>query len=173
MTNLQTTYSSIELIDKYIFKPCELELTNLEKELESQEYFAHTFRLNHKNIKFRTAKITPTKTGQFVTIWKRNEKGITEPFNILDEIDFYIIATKKETKFGVFIFSKAILDENKILSNKTRNGKRGIRVYPTWDLVTNKQAQKTQLWQTKYFLEISENEQIDLKKIKILLDLEK
>ena len=173
MTISNITYSELELIDKIVFKTCGLELTNVETELESREYFAHNFELDGQKVKFRTAKITPTKTGQFVTIWKRNENGITEPFDILDDIDFYIIATRKETEFGLFVFPKNILYENKILSDKNRDGKRGIRVYPSWDLTTNKQAQKTQLWQTKYFLEITQDKQIDLKRATELLTLNK
>lgn len=169
LTNSKTMYSELELIEKSVFKLCVLELTNVEIELESQEYFAHNFELGGQKVKFRTAKITPTKTGQFVTIWKRNEKGITEPFSISDDIDFYIIATRKDKKFGLFIFPKKVLYENRILSDKTRDGKRGIRVYPTWDSTTNKQAQKTQLWQAKYFLEISQDKQIDLTRAKKLL----
>ena len=164
-------YSQLELIDKSVFQPCGVELTNLEAELESLEYFAHNFQLNGKNAKFRTAKITPTKIGQFVTIWKRNEKGITAPFEITDDIDFYVIATRKGKFFGVFIFPKNILYENRILSDKIREGKRGIRVYSTWDLTTSKQAQKTQLWQTKYFLEISQDKEIDLIRAKELLKI--
>ena len=172
MTNSNKLFSELELINKYVFQVCEIELKNVEIEVESQEYFAQNFDLNNQRVKFRMAKITPTKTGQFVTIWKRNEKGITEPHNILDKYDFYIIATREETKFGVFIFNKTVLSENKILTSENGEGKRGIRVYPTWSLTTNKQAQKTQDWQTKYFVEISNEEQIDNRKAKMLLNLE-
>ncbi|WP_317043821.1 MepB family protein [Kaistella haifensis] len=173
LTNSKTLHSELEIIDKSVFKICGFELTNVETEAESQEYFAHNFQLDGQNIKFRTAKITPTKIGQFVTIWKRNEKGITEPFDISDNFEFYIIATRQNEKFGLFIFPKTVLYENRILSDKTRDGKRGIRVYPTWDLTINKQAQKTQLWQTKYFLDISPDKEIDLTKAKNLLSLDK
>ncbi len=118
MKNAKTIYSELERINKSVFEPCGLELTNVETELESQEYFAHTFQLGGKNVKFRTSKITPTKTGQFVTIWKRNEKGITEPFDISDNLDLYIIASRKDSNFGFFIFPKTVLHENKILSDK-------------------------------------------------------
>lgn len=63
--------------------------------------------------------------------------------------------------------------ENKILSDKTRDGKRGIRVYSTWDLTSNKQAQKAQLWQTNYFIELSKDKQIDLTRAKHLLRFDK
>ena len=172
MTNSNNLFSELDLINKYVFQVCETKLKNVETELECQEYFAHNFELNNQKVKFRMAKITPTKTGQFVSIWKRNQNGITEPHNIADEFEFYIIGTKAETKLGVFIFNKTILSENKILSNKNGEGKLGIRVYPTWNLTTNKQAQKTQNWQTKYFVEISNNNQIDINKAKKLLNLE-
>jgi hypothetical protein len=87
-----------------------------------------------------------------------------------------MIATQKENNFGVFIFPKIILQEKGILSNQgknKKNGKRGIRVYPIWDKTMNKQAQKTQNWQLNYFLDISENIEIDLQEAKELLFLEK
>jgi hypothetical protein len=57
------------------------------------------------------------------------------------------------------------------LTNKNKEGKRGIRVYPPWSLTTNKQAIKTQSWQTKYFLEISDKKEIDINKLKKLYHL--
>lgn len=159
--------SEIELINTFVFKACKIELSNIETELESQDYFAHNFKLNTQSVKYRKAKITPTKTGQFVTLWKRNKQGITEPFSVNDNFDLYLIVTRQNTSFGVFIFPKMALYENKILSDKNKDGKRGIRVYPTWNITTNKQAQKTQTWQANYFLNLTEN--IDLKRaIKLL-----
>lgn len=162
-------YFEIERINTLVFNPCDLELTEVETEAECKEYFAHHFKLNGQNIKLRTAKITPTKTGQFVTLWKRNQKGITEPYSIFDNVDFYLILTQKETKVGLFIFPKTVLHAQKILSDKTRDGKRGFRVYSPWDITTNKQAQKTQHWQINYFLDLPNAEQIDLKRAKTLL----
>jgi hypothetical protein len=173
LINSKIIYSEIELINKLIFNPCGLELSNIESELASQEYFAHTFNLAGQNVKFRTAKITPTKLGQFVTIWKRNRQGITEPFHISDDFYFYIIATRKDKEFGIFIFPKMVLLEKRILSDDTKAGKRGIRVYPTWDLAINKQAQKTQRWQSKYFLNLSDDMKIDLGVAKLLLHMDK
>lgn len=98
-------------------------MTELEKETESQAYLAHNFLLNGLNIKFRKAKITPTKIGQFVTLWKRNEKGITEPYDISDKFEYYIIATRQTENFGLFIFPKSVLYEHKILSDKTKRRK--------------------------------------------------
>jgi hypothetical protein len=170
LTNFNKLFLELELINKCIFQRCEIELKNVETELESKEYFAHNFELNNEKVKFRMAKITPTKTGQFVAMWKRNDNGITEPHNVLDKFEFYIIATREETKLGIFIFNKIALSEHKILTSKNGEGKRGIRVYPTWSLTTNKQAQKTQNWQSKYFVEISNHNQIDISKAKKLLN---
>lgn len=172
MTLKEAPFTELILIDELVFKPCNLSLKNIKSESESQEYAAQTFQLNEYKVLFRKAKITPTKTGQFVTLWKRNEKGITEPFNLTDDFDFYIIVTKTATNFGLFIFPKKVLHDNKILSDPTKDGKRGIRVYPIWDETINKQAQKTQNWQTQYFLDLSDPTQIDLKRANNLLRME-
>ena len=172
MTNSSQIFSEIELINNCIFKACRIDIENIETEKESQEYFAHNFELNKQKVKFRMAKITPTKTGMFVTIWKRNKNLITQPYNVEDKFEFFLIATRELEKFGVFIFNKAILEEKKFLKTKTIEGKRGIRVYPTWCVTINKQAQKTQSWQTKYFVEIINGNQIDINKVKKLLNLE-
>jgi hypothetical protein len=42
-----------------------------------------------------------------------------------------------------------------------RDGQRAMRVYPPWDKLTSKQAQKTQAWQGEYFLEIPMEHAID------------
>ena len=172
MTFEKTQFTDLKSIDELVFKPCNFSLKNIKPETESQEYSAHRFQLDEKQILFRVAKVTPTKKGQFVAIWKRNTEGITAPFEVADEFDFYLIATKTTTNFGIFIFPKKILNENKILSDQTREGKRGIRVYPIWDEATSKQAQKTQIWQIKYFLDLSNPGQIDLNRAKNLLKIE-
>lgn len=154
-----------------IFHPLDLRLSDLAIDPECKEYYGHHFKLNDVDIKFRTAKITPTKTGQFVTIWKRNEKRVTVPFDQNDPFEFYLIATQKENILGLFIFPKSVLLEKGVLSNGIKAGKRGIRVYPSWDTVESKQAITTQKWQTKYFLEFSSNKEHDLQRAKLLLTL--
>ncbi len=86
-----------------------------------------------------------------MTIWKRNRKGITTPFDVSDNFDFIIITSKSEDNLGQFVFPKSVLLEKGIISNNNNSGKRGIRVYPPWDTPTSKQAIKTQSWQIKYF----------------------
>ncbi|MEQ1722257.1 MAG: MepB family protein [Pseudobdellovibrio sp.] len=100
---------------------------------------------------YREAKITPTKNGQFVTVWKRNSKGLTAPYDTSNKIDFYIITVKTKTKSGQFTFPKEVLIKQGIMSVKGKGGKRGLRVYPPWDKPQSKQAEKTQRWQLDYF----------------------
>jgi len=107
--------------------------------------------------------------GQFVTFWKRNTNGITEPFSEKDLFHYYIIHVKKGNRKGQFVFPKPILIAHGIISTEKNVGKRGFRVYPIWDRTTNKQAEKTQKWQLDYFLEIDSTP--DLKKIAELYDL--
>jgi hypothetical protein len=53
------------------------------------------------------------------------------------------------------------LADKGIISFNGKEGKRGIRVYPPWDVTTSKQAQQTQSWQIKYFLTIKNDNSPD------------
>lgn len=152
-----------------LYDKCGFALTVPTAENESSEYGACHFKLNGNEIQFRVSKITPAKTGQFVTIWKRDEHGITQPFNETDKFAFIIICSRNNEKFGQFIFPKAVLVEKGIITAMGKEGKRGIRVYPPWDKPTNKQAEKTQSWQTSYFLQIYTNNSTDFDAAKKLL----
>lgn len=134
-----------------------LELSLLTKENESDEYSAYRFEIQNKKICYREAKITPTKTGQFVTLWKRNQTGIIEPFDDSDPINFVMISIRKDENWGMFIFPKQTLVAKGIFSTKTKEGIRATRVYPTWDETSSKQAQKTQKWQLDYFLSLDKD----------------
>lgn len=140
--------------NKLVFNKLGLEIKSVYLEKESTDYNACQLLLNEKKALFRTAKITPTKTGQFVTLWKRIPKGPIAPFTIEDNFDLVIINTETENHFGQFVFPKSILIEKGIFSTALKEGKRAIRVYPPWDKTTSKQAQQTQQWQLKYFMVI-------------------
>jgi hypothetical protein len=155
----------LETVKKLLYDKCGFKLTNLIQHSESLEYGACSFILNDMKIQQRISKITPTKTGQFVTIWKRNNNGITEPYDIIDDLDFIIIISKSDHNFGQFVFPKSILGQNGIITQNGKVGKRGIRVYPPWVICTNKQAMLTQSWQTKYFITISKEKEIDMDEV--------
>lgn len=138
------------------------------EEKESAEYHACYFTLNNLQVRFRNAKITPTKTGQFVTLWKRLNTGTIAPFDETDLIDLVIISVRKEWRFGHFVFPKSVLCTQGILTVKNKEGKRGFRVYPPWDKAENKQAIRTQTWQLNYFIDLSNTETLDIEKAKAL-----
>lgn len=169
--NPNTFPHDLILSKELVYDCCNLECTQPLPEAESAEYSAYRFEINKKTICYRAAKITPTKTGQFVTLWKRNVSETIEPLDFSDPIDFVIISVRKENSFGQFIFPKAVLLEKGIFSTLTKEGKRATRVYPPWDITTSKQAQKTQQWQLDYFLEISQYKSI-VSRAKKLFDVQ-
>lgn len=160
------------LAKELIYNPCGLVCSEPLAEKESKEYQAHTFCLDKHIICYRLAKITPTKTGQFVTLWKRSQAGPIAPFHVEDKIDFFIISCRKENNFGQFIFPKKILHHKAILSDDFKEGKRAMRIYPPWDRDLNKQAKKTQQWQLDYFIEIPEDKPITIELIQKYFALE-
>lgn len=159
----------LNVLKEFVFDECGFNFSNFKENPESKEYNACSFELDGMHIQYRVSKITPTKTGQFVTIWKRNTSGITEPFDFSDELDFVIITSSRCDNVGLFIFPKNVLAENGIITKNGKSGKRGIRVYPPWDVTTNKQASKTQRWQTNYFLTLKNGNSTDLERAKGLL----
>jgi hypothetical protein len=153
-----------------VYNRNEFECSQPQMEPESSEYGGYVFELNGLSIRFRVAKITPTKIGQFVTLWKRIGKGPIQPYDLADPVDFFVISTRKDNYFGQFVFPKKILRDQDIISKMNKGGKRAIRVYPSWDKPTSKQAQKTQAWQLKYFLEIPHNQSVDCVRSQTLYD---
>jgi hypothetical protein len=162
MTSENALYSDLRIVKELLYDKCNLRLTSINICSESMEYSACSFYLEGKKIEYRASKITPTKTGQFVTIWKRNKNGVTKPFDIFDDLDFIVITSISGKRIGQFIFPKSILAEKGIITQNNKDGKRGIRVYPIWDKATNKQAEKTQNWQINYFVEIKSDNKTDL-----------
>lgn len=147
--------NELKRIEKLLFATNQLKISNLIEDEESKEYFGYNFQAEKLNFKFRKAKITPKKNGQFVTLWKRNFNNETIPFNESDNFDFYIIVSEENEKYGFFLFPKNELIKRQILTIQSKEGKRGFRVYPCWVKTENKQAQKTQNWQTQYFFDFT------------------
>lgn len=150
------------------YEPCGFTCENLQIEAESADYGACAFVLNGQRIRFRVAKITPTKTGQFVTLWKRIGKGPIQPFDLSDPIDTFVVSTRSGPYFGQFIFPKAILAARDVVAKGGLGGKRAMRVYPPWDIPTSRQAQTTQAWQADYFLDLSTSQSVDLARMTAL-----
>ena len=150
------------------YKENSLQVSSFLIEPEGENYKASNFTINSKKCIYRTAKTTPKKTGHFVTFWKRNANGITAPFHTNDVFDFYVVTVRSKNKYtlrqaqgtlfsykiGQFIFPKSVLLQKNIISTNQKEGKRGFRVYPSWDIPKNKQAKNTQKWQLNYFFDM-------------------
>jgi len=122
---------------------------------ESIEYEASTVVIGDLNALFRIGKITPKKSGQFVTLWKRANSGKIVPYDSTDPFELVIISVAFEKQLGQFIFPKEVLVKQKIISKNHQGGKLAFRIYPPWDTVSNKQGKKSQTWQCEYFFEAS------------------
>jgi hypothetical protein len=162
------SFSDVGVVPTQAFDICGLAYTDPIYETESIEYEACYFTLNNRLIKSRTAKITPTKTGQFVTLWKRPNGGEIKPFDVSDGIDLVIINVRKGKQTGQFIFPNSALCKHRIFTFMGEEGKRGFRVYPPWDKTTNEQAAKTQSWQLQFFLDLSSSEKFDVTRAQLL-----
>jgi hypothetical protein len=99
------------------------------------------------------AKTTPTKTGQFVTVWKRpHPDADIAPLDEADPVDAVIIAVTDGAQHGFFILPRSVLLERGVMSRAGQGGKRALRVYPPWCAPEAPQAQRTQRWQGEWFV---------------------
>lgn len=128
----------LKFIQDTLFHIAKLSVADITEDEECKEYDGYNFHLGALKIKYRKAKVTPKKTGQFVTLWKRDAKKQTEPFHIDDGFDWYMIITPDNDKLGFFFFPKHVLAQNQILSVDGNVGKRGFRLYPDWDYPSNR-----------------------------------
>lgn len=157
-----TTHPDLLAAQALVYQPLGFTCSVPQKEDESEDYGAYRLEVNGLHIRFRVAKITPTKVGQFVTLWKRVGQGPIQPFDLADSVDCCVVSTRSAGHGGQFVFPKTVLAQRDVLSKNGLGGKRAIRVYPPWDHTTSRQAQNTQTWQLDYFLDLSADRPIDL-----------
>ena len=147
--------ATLASIETKALHPAGLRITSMVKDAESEDYDGLNLLCNgNVRIKYRQAKLTPRKAGNFVAIWNRSASGETEPFTLSDPFDFYMIAVQSESRSGFFMFPKQALADNGVLTNGPKEGKRGFRLYPDWVEAPNRQALKTQQWQSEYFVDL-------------------
>ncbi|MBQ0862194.1 MepB family protein [Streptomyces smyrnaeus] len=137
-------------------------------EPEGAEYAAHRFTLDGLSVRFRVAKTTPTKAGQFVTVWQRSVEGPPRPFDADDGVDLFVISSRDSGYFGQFVFPRDVLCKRGIVSRHGSGGKRGFRVYPPWVTTSNRQARGTQAWQVNHFLYLTEDGPVDTARARAL-----
>jgi len=162
-----TIHPDLDEAQTLAYEQIGLTYSKLINEAESHEYGACTFEINNKNIKFRVAKITPIKAGQFVSFWKRIVTNTTTPQDMSDPFDFLVVSVRDGNRFGQFVFPKNVLWQKGFVSKDGKGGKRAMRVYPPWDKTESPQAKRTQAWQILYFAEIQPH--LDIAKIQKLL----
>ncbi|MGW7572454.1 MepB family protein [Streptomyces sp. NPDC054765] len=144
-----------------VYDPCGFICSRPVPEAESAEYAAHEFTLDGSAVRFRVAKTTPTKVGQFVTVWKRSPGGPIQPFDSADPVDLFVISCRQGREFGHFVFPRDVLGERGIVSRNGSGGKRAFRIYPPWVETTNRQASSAQAWQVDHFLRIGADGSLD------------
>jgi hypothetical protein len=168
LSSSSTSHPDLLAAIEFAYEPSGLACRDILQEAESKEYGAFVFELNNKRIKFRVGKITPTKVGQFVTLWKRIGDGVIQPHDLADQFDFFVISVRNAEHFGQFVFPKTILYEKGIVSKEGKGGKLGIRIYPPWDITESRQAKQSQAWQLKHFFGIQPNESVDIDRVQKL-----
>lgn len=137
-----------------IYDPCAFAVSQPLPEPESEAYAAYAFTLNGLAVRFRSAKTTPTKAGQFVTVWKRSPGGPIAPFDVSDGVDLFVVSSRDADGFGQFVLPVGVLHRRGIVSSDGTGGKRAFRVYPPWVTTTSRQAERTQAWQLEHFLRL-------------------
>ncbi len=76
------------------------------------------------------AKITPTKVGQFVSFWEKDEANKNQAFSYDNATDLLVINTFNNSgDFGQFVFPKEVLLKQKILKNVNSKGKMAITIF--------------------------------------------
>lgn len=131
-------------------------------EAEGAEYGACRAELHGQRLILRVAKTTPTKIGQFVTVWKRpHPDSEIAPLDEADPLDVVIIAVSDGARHGFFIFPCSVLLERGVMSRGGQGGKRALRVYPPWCALESAQALRTQRWQAGWFVAAGDQQRLE------------
>jgi hypothetical protein len=139
-------------------RPFGVHVSKIAHETESAAYAAARLTIDGERVVFRVAKMTPTKLGQFVTLWKRDTPAAEiAPIDGADDVASVIIWVSDASRAGVFVFARQTLLDHDVMSPEGRGGRRALRVYPPWipAAMLNKQATATQRWQLPWFVAFS------------------
>ncbi|WP_375178808.1 MepB family protein [Enterococcus rotai] len=147
---------SLNYLLKIVDQISDLPLENLEVEEQNKDYQGLTFSIGQQTFRSRKAKITPKKLGYFVAFWEKDAANKNQPYESISAPEKLIITIFDQEKVGQFIFPKAILAEQHILTTGSIKGKMALRLYPDWVMGLNKTASKTQQWQSPYFIDLTD-----------------
>lgn len=123
-------------------------------EEQGSDYEACAADIGGARWRVRTARITPTKPGAFVAVWRRGPNGETEPFDADGATAGLLVLVPDGGRFGAFTFPGATMAALGVYSSERWAGKRGFRLYPTWCTGLNPQAERTRAAQARYFEEM-------------------
>lgn len=170
VTRLWSAPAPVDLLElkERAYDPCGFVCSALSPEVESAAYGAHEFRLDGAAVRARVAKLTPTKNGLFVTVWKRLGDGPIQPFDSGDGIDFIVVTAREGAHFGHFAFPADVLRRRGIVASATGAGKRAFRVYPPWTVTGSPQASRTAAWQRPHFLPMDQDSPLDRQQVRAL-----
>lgn len=160
--------ADLRTVKAAVYDPCGFVCGDPVVQHDNAQYGSVDFRLNGNDVSSRVAKLTPTKNGLFVAVWKRGGDGATHPLDTSDRCDVLAISVREGDRFGQFVFSRETLRERRVMSVDGVGGKRGFRVYPSWVATTSRQAAATQEWQTESFLLIDGGSAIDVDRARAL-----
>ena len=87
MNNFQ---EALRYMNQTIYEPRQITVESIQEEKQNAEYGAGVFRLSSKSIfsRFRVAKITPTKIGQFVAFWEKDNNNKNRPFYLKKHLSY-------------------------------------------------------------------------------------
>jgi len=141
----------------------------LKREDQNSEYEGLLLIINKHVYRSRLAKLTPKKKGYFVAFWEKDTEGINQAYSYENSPEKLIVSVIDNERRGQFIFPKKVLLKYGILKSPKQKGKMALRVYPSWVTELNKNATRTQSWQLEYFIDLSDNLEIEkLKKLYFL-----
>ena len=86
-------YKTLTYVNEILYKPNHLIIKNIQEENQNSDYGAGVFQLNSKSVRFRVAKITPNKIGQFVAFWEKDEANKNQAFSYDNATDLLVINT--------------------------------------------------------------------------------
>ncbi|GGD96256.1 MepB family protein [Paenibacillus nasutitermitis] len=163
---------ALAYVNERVYEPNHLSIQAIQEETQNADYGAGVFLLNSRSVRFRVAKITPAKTGQFVAFWEKGPDNKNQAFSYENAADLWVIHTfaADSHAFGQFVFPKEVLMQHNILKTGSVKGKMAIRVYPAWDTPTSKQAIATQKWQLPYFAAVDHNNSRQIQELLHLYD---
>lgn len=148
-------------VNEKLYVPAGWNLEAVSPESQNAEYGAGVFRLRGAanttvSVRFRAAKTTPTKIGQFVVFWEKDAANQNQAFAYEKAPDLLVVHVFHPItgESGQFIFPKDVLLKHGVWSTDKAKGKMAMRVYPDWDEPASKQAIATQKWQRPYFAKV-------------------